>query len=55
MHLAIRAHQPWVRMDRLTRSGEPRGVACCSDAREGLARIKRIHTELCTLGCMSSA
>jgi 3-oxoadipate CoA-transferase, beta subunit len=51
MDLAIGAKQTWVMMDLLTKQGEPKVVAQCSYPLTGLACVKRIYSDLCTLEC----
>lgn len=51
MDLAVGAKQTWVMMDLLTKTGEPKVVAECSYPLTGLACVKRIYTDLCTLAC----
>jgi len=49
MDLATGAKQTWVMMDLLTREGEPKVVPRCTYPLTGLACVKRIYTDLCTL------
>lgn len=51
MDLAVGARQTWVMMDLLTKTGEPKVVRQCSYPLTGLACVKRIYTDLCTLAC----
>ena len=51
MDLAIGATQTWVMMDLLTRKGESKVVERCTYPLTGVACVKRIYTELCTLEC----
>jgi len=51
MDLAIGAKQTWVMMDLLTRKGESKVVERCTYPLTGVACVKRIYTELCTLEC----
>ena len=51
MDLAVGARQTWVMMDLLTRQGESKVVARCSYPLTGIACVKRIYTDLCTLAC----
>ena len=51
MDLAIGAKQTWVMMDLLTRKGESKIVERCTYPLTGIACVKRIYTELCTLEC----
>jgi 3-oxoadipate CoA-transferase beta subunit len=51
MDLAIGAKQTWVMMDLLTKKGESKVVERCSYPLTGVACVKRIYTELCTLEC----
>jgi len=51
MDLAIGAKQTWVMMDLLTKKGESKIVAQCSYPLTGMACVKRIYTDLCTLEC----
>jgi 3-oxoadipate CoA-transferase beta subunit len=51
MDLAIGAKQTWVMMDLLTKKGESKVVERCTYPLTGLACVKRIYTELCTLEC----
>ena len=51
MDLAIGAKQTWVMMDLLTKKGESKVVERCSYPLTGIACVKRIYTELCTLEC----
>lgn len=51
MDLAIGAKQTWVMMDLLTRQGESKVVERCTYPLTGVACVKRIYTDLCTLEC----
>ena len=51
MDLAVGAKSTWVMMDLLTKTGECKVVDKCSYPLTGLACVKRIYTELCTLEC----
>ncbi|HEX7890624.1 MAG TPA: 3-oxoacid CoA-transferase subunit B [Ramlibacter sp.] len=51
MDLAIGAKQTWVMMDLLTKKGESKIVERCTYPLTGVACVKRIYTELCTLEC----
>jgi len=51
MDLAIGARQTWVMMDLLTRQGESKVVKACSYPLTGIACVKRIYTDVCTLDC----
>ena len=51
MDLAIGAKQTWVMMDLLTKAGESKVVKTCSYPLTGVACVKRIYTDLCTLEC----
>ena len=51
MDLAVGARQTWVMMDVLTKAGECKIVERCSYPLTGLACVKRIYTDLCTLEC----
>ena len=51
MDLAIGAKQPWVMMDLLTKQGASKIVTQCSYPLTGVACVKRIYTDLCTLAC----
>lgn len=51
MDLAVGAKQTWIMMDLLTKSGECKVVADCTYPLTGLACVKRIYTDLCTLAC----
>ena len=51
MDLAIGAKQTWVMMDLLSKSGQSKVVAQCTYPLTGLACVKRIYTDLCTLAC----
>jgi 3-oxoadipate CoA-transferase beta subunit len=51
MDLAIGAKQTWVMMDLLTKQGESKVVERCTYPLTGIACVKRIYTELCTLEC----
>jgi len=49
MDLAIGARQTWVMMDLLTKQGDCKVVRDCTYPLTGLACVKRIYTDLCTL------
>ena len=51
MDLAIGAKQTWVMMDLLTKKGESKIVERCTYPLTGIACVKRIYTDLCTLEC----
>lgn len=51
MDLAIGSKQTWVMMDLLTKKGESKVVERCTYPLTGVACVKRIYTELCTLEC----
>ena len=51
MDLAVGAKQTWVMMDLLTKTGECKVVKECSYPLTGLACVKRIYADLCTLEC----
>jgi 3-oxoadipate CoA-transferase, beta subunit len=51
MDLAIGAKQTWVMMELLTKKGESKVVERCTYPLTGIACVKRIYTELCTLEC----
>ena len=51
MDLAVGAKSTWVMMDLLTKTGECKVVEKCSYPLTGLACVKRIYTDLCTLEC----
>jgi 3-oxoadipate CoA-transferase, beta subunit len=51
MDLAIGAKQTWVMMDLLTKQGESKLVERCTYPLTGIACVKRIYTDLCTLEC----
>jgi 3-oxoadipate CoA-transferase beta subunit len=51
MDLAIGAKQTWVMMDLLTKQGQSKVVERCTYPLTGIACVKRIYTELCTLEC----
>jgi len=51
MDLAIGAKQTWVMMDLLTKKGESKVVSQCTYPLTGMACVKRIYTDLCTLAC----
>ena len=53
MDLAIGAKQTWVMMDLLTKKGESKIVERCGYPLTGVACVKRIYTDLCTLECTS--
>ena len=54
MDLAVGARQTWVMMDLLTKSGHSKVVRQCTYPLTGLACVKRIFTDLCTLECTPS-
>ena len=51
MDLAIGARQTWVMMDLLSKQGESKVVERCTYPLTGIACVKRIYTDLCTLAC----
>jgi 3-oxoadipate CoA-transferase beta subunit len=51
MDLAIGAKETWVMMDLLTKKGESKVVERCTYPLTGIACVKKIYTELCTLAC----
>jgi 3-oxoadipate CoA-transferase beta subunit len=51
MDLAVGAKQTWVMMDLLTKQGESKVVAACTYPLTGIACVKRIYSDLCTLEC----
>jgi len=51
MDLAIGAKETWVMMDLLTKSGQSKVVPHCTYPLTGIACVKRIYTDLCTLAC----
>ena len=51
MDLAVGAKQTWVMMDLLTKQGESKVVKACSYPLTGIACVKRIYTDVCTLDC----
>ena len=51
MDLAIGAKQTWVMMDLLTKQGQSKVVRQCSYPLTGIACVRRIYTDLCTLAC----
>jgi len=51
MDLAVGAKQTWVMMDLLTKQGESKVVQACSYPLTGIACVKRIYTDVCTLDC----
>ena len=53
MDLAVGAKQTWVMMDLLTKQGESKVVQACSYPLTGIACVKRIYADLCTLECTS--
>ncbi|MBS0493195.1 MAG: 3-oxoacid CoA-transferase subunit B [Proteobacteria bacterium] len=53
MDLAVGAKSTWVMMDLLSKTGECKVVKECSYPLTGLACVKRIYTDLCTLECTS--
>jgi 3-oxoadipate CoA-transferase, beta subunit len=51
MDLAIGARQTWVMMDLLTRQGESKVVQRCTYPLTGIACVRRVYSDLCTLEC----
>ncbi len=51
MDLAVGARQTWVMMDLLTKQGESKIVQACSYPLTGVACVKRVYTDVCTLDC----
>lgn len=51
MDLAVGARQTWVMMDLLTKQGESKVVQACTYPLTGIACVKRIYSDLCTLDC----
>ena len=51
MDLAIGAKQTWVMMDLLTKQGVSKVVQQCTYPLTGIACVKRIYSDLCTLAC----
>jgi 3-oxoadipate CoA-transferase beta subunit len=51
MDLAVGARQTWVMMDLLTKSGQSKVVQTCTYQITALGCVKRIYTDLATLGC----
>lgn len=51
MDLAVGARQTWVMMDLLTKQGESKIVAACTYPLTGIACVKRVYTDVCTLDC----
>lgn len=51
MDLAVGAKQTWVMMDLMTKTGECKVVQTCNYPLTGLACVKRIYTDLCSLEC----
>ncbi|WP_440480542.1 3-oxoacid CoA-transferase subunit B [Ramlibacter tataouinensis] len=51
MDLAIGAKQTWVMMDLLSKAGDSKVVERCTYPLTGIACVKRIYTDLCTLEC----
>ena len=51
MDLAIGAKQTWVMMDLLSKAGDSKVVESCTYPLTGIACVKRIYTDLCTLEC----
>ncbi|MEA3393695.1 MAG: 3-oxoacid CoA-transferase subunit B [Pseudomonadota bacterium] len=51
MDLAVGARQTWVMMDLLTKQGESKVVQACTYPLTGIACVKRIYADLCTLEC----
>jgi 3-oxoadipate CoA-transferase, beta subunit len=54
MDLAIGAKQTWVMMDLLTKQGESKIVERCTYPLTGIACVKRVYADLCTLECTPS-
>ncbi len=51
MDLAVGARQTWVMMDLLTKQGQSKVVPACTYPLTGIACVKRIYSDLCTLDC----
>lgn len=51
MDLAVGAKSTWVMMDLVSKTGECKVVSACTYPLTGLACVKRIYTDLCTLEC----
>jgi 3-oxoadipate CoA-transferase beta subunit len=51
MDLAVGARQTWVMMDLLTKQGESKIVQACTYPLTGIACVKRVYTDVCTLDC----
>jgi len=51
MDLAVGAKQTWVMMDLLTKQGESKIVPACTYPLTGIACVKRVYTDVCTLDC----
>ncbi len=51
MDLASGAKQTWVMMDLLTKQGESKIVPACTYPLTGIACVKRVYTDVCTLDC----
>ncbi len=51
MDLAVGAKQTWVMMDLLTKQGESKVVQACTYPLTGIACVKRVYTDVCTLDC----
>jgi 3-oxoadipate CoA-transferase beta subunit len=51
MDLAVGAKQTWVMMDLLTKQGQSKIVRRCTYPLTGIACVKRVYTDLCTLEC----
>lgn len=49
MDLAVGAKETWVMMDLLTKTGQSKVVSSCTYPLTGLACVKRVYTDLCTL------
>ncbi|OGP02326.1 MAG: 3-oxoadipate CoA-transferase [Curvibacter sp. GWA2_64_110] len=49
--MRVGAKQTWVMMDLLTKQGESKVVKSCSYPLTGIACVKRIYADLCTLEC----
>jgi 3-oxoadipate CoA-transferase beta subunit len=51
MDLAVGAKQTWVMMDLQTKQGQSKLVQACSYPLTGIGCVKRVYTDLATLGC----
>lgn len=51
MDLAVGARQTWVMMDLMTKQGQSKIVQACTYPLTGIACVKRVYTDLCTLDC----